>query len=91
MILIFGATRALRHWMEGTNVKLWRIRSTWQGKLKSHFALMDDDSYRFEADKTKDSAVAAFGDKAYFRTLDEFFETIKKFAADPVQAPVHAY
>jgi len=39
-----------------------------------HFVLVDDDSYRFESDKTKPSAVAAFGHKEGAENLNEIYE-----------------
>lgn len=39
-----------------------------------HFVVVDDDSYRFESDKTKPSAVAAFGHKEGAENLNEIYE-----------------
>jgi hypothetical protein len=75
---------------ERSNLELWRVRPEWQGKLLSHFALMDGDSYRFEADKTKPSGVAVFGDKEHFRLLANAFEAIKKMMCDKVHLLVPA-
>ena len=41
-----------------------------------HFVLMDDDSYRFESDKTKASAVAAFGHQQGAENLDAIYESL---------------
>lgn len=39
-----------------------------------HFVLMDNDSYRFESDKTKASAVAAFGHRKGAENLSGIYE-----------------
>lgn len=39
-----------------------------------HFVLMDDDCYRFESDKTKSSAIAAFGHKEGAQNLQGIYE-----------------
>jgi hypothetical protein len=72
------------------NVSLWRLRPEVQGKLRSHFALMDDDSYRFEPDKREPSAVAAFGDPAFNSKLREVFERTKTALALPLRIKVPA-
>ncbi len=41
-----------------------------------HAWVMDDDSYRFERDKTKCAAIAAFGDKDGAQHIKGLFETI---------------
>ena len=45
-----------------------------QDQYGFHFALMDGDSYRFEGDKTKASAVAAFGHREGAENLDRIYE-----------------
>ncbi len=45
-----------------------------QNQYDFHFVLVDDDSYRFEQDKTKAAAVAAFGDKEGAENLDGIYE-----------------
>jgi hypothetical protein len=74
----------------GANVRLWKLKSVFRKKIVAHFALMDDDSYRFEADKTKPSAIAAFGDKVFCKTLSGFFETLQKYACEEIRLPVPA-
>jgi hypothetical protein len=44
--------------------------------VKYHFTLADDDSYRFEPDKTKWAAVAAFGDQQGASRLASAFQLI---------------
>lgn len=39
-----------------------------------HFVLVDNDSYRFESDKSKPSAIAAFGHKEGAENLNEIYE-----------------
>lgn len=45
------------------NVELRIASQGVQDQYGFHFVVMDDDSYRFEDDKTKSSAIAAFGHK----------------------------
>jgi hypothetical protein len=59
------------------NLKIWRLKPERRDQLKSHFALMDDDSYRYEPDKEEPSAIAAFGDKTFTKQLDKIFEGLK--------------
>lgn len=42
-----------------------------QNQYDFHFVVMDGTSYRFEGDKTKPAAVAAFGDEAGAQNLDK--------------------
>jgi hypothetical protein len=72
------------------NLQIWRVMPEYQGKFVSHFALMDDDSYRFEADKSQTSAVAAFGDKKRFKQLDSAFESVKKMMSTELRVPALA-
>ena len=51
---------------------------TVQDLYEFHFVLMDDDSYRFESDKTKASAVAAFGHRKGAKNLDRIYEYLWK-------------
>ena len=74
----------------GANVRLWKLDPTLRKKITSHFALMDDDSYRFEADKAKPSAIAAFGDRAFCKSLSTFFEALKKYGCKEIRLPVPA-
>jgi hypothetical protein len=72
------------------NLQIWRVMPEYQGKFVSHFALMDDDSYRFEADKSQTSAVAAFGDKKRFKQLDSAFASVKKMMSTELRVPALA-
>ncbi|MDX8384077.1 MAG: hypothetical protein R8M45_08345, partial [Ghiorsea sp.] len=42
-----------------------------------HFTLMDECSYRFEGDKTKHAAIAAFGDIKFAKKLDTAFTALR--------------
>jgi hypothetical protein len=74
----------------GANAKLWKLKPAFRKKIESHFALMDDDSYRFEADKTQPSAIAAFGDKGFYNTLSTFFDALKEFGCKEIKLPTPA-
>jgi hypothetical protein len=71
------------------NFHLYRATPELTSVLKFHFALMDDDSYRFEADKSKTAAIAAFGDKPFAQTLAGLFEAIHGVAQE-IRKPVAA-
>ena len=43
-----------------------------------HFLVMDDDSYRFESDKTKHAAIAAFGDTEGADNLKDIYQYLWK-------------
>lgn len=45
-----------------------------QASYEFHFVAADNDCYRFERDKTKSSAIAAFGDAERAPILTDFFE-----------------
>ena len=45
------------------NVKFKKVPEDFQVLYDFHVLVMDDDSYRFESDKTEHAAIAAFGDK----------------------------
>jgi hypothetical protein len=74
----------------GANVTLWRLEPKFRQAVTAHFALMDEDSYRYEADKTKDSAVAAFGDREFTESLIRLFENMKAKACVQFRMPVFA-
>ena len=67
-----------------SNVKLFRLNADLKSKVRAHFAIMDTDSYRFEADKLKPSAVAAFGDKSFARDLLNVFEGFKSHGSKQI-------
>ena len=45
-------------------------------RVPYHFMVMDDDCYRYENDKLKFEAVAAFGDSVGGKKLSDIFETL---------------
>ena len=57
-------------------VKLQQVPPAVQDTYGFHFVLMDDDSYRFEPDKAKLGAVAAFGDQAGGKHLQSLFSEL---------------
>lgn len=59
---------------EFPNVELRIASQNVQDLYGFHFVLMDDDSYRFESDKTKPAAVAAFGDREGAKNLGGIYE-----------------
>lgn len=76
---------------ESPNVQLWRLSPSATSELKFHCALMDDDSYRYEGDKTKPAAIAAFGDRDFARTLGAVFAALRTNHSTKLEvAPVPA-
>jgi hypothetical protein len=69
------------------NVILYRLREDQRANVKSHFALMDDASYRYEADKRRPSAIAAFNDKTFAEQLTSIFEALRDKASDRFAYP----
>lgn len=61
----------------GAKLKVWKLDPKFRKNVPAHFALMDTDSYRFEADKTQSSAVAAFGDKEFTSLLTTVFQALR--------------
>ena len=55
-----------------------------------HFVLMDNDSYRFESDKTKASAVAAFGHGKGAENLDQIYDYLWNLCAPAYVIPPQA-
>ncbi len=52
------------------------VPDEWQETYDFHFVVMDDDSYRFEPDKTMFRAVAAFGDRPGGSNLRGLFDRL---------------
>lgn len=52
------------------------VPDDWQETYDFHFVVMDDDSYRFEPDKTMFRAVAAFGDRPGGSNLRRLFDRL---------------
>lgn len=58
------------------NVEVRQLSDGLKDVVKYHFTLVDEDSYRFEPDKSKWEAVAAFGDVASASKLKSIFDSI---------------
>ena len=58
------------------NIELRIVPQDLQELYGFHFVLVDDDSYRFESDKTKPSAVAAFGHKEGAANLASIYQDL---------------
>jgi len=67
------------------NVDLYRLDAAASEHVKFHFALMDGCGYRFEGDKTKPGAIAAFGVTEMATDLLGMFDSLKQ-ASTKVQA-----
>ena len=59
-----------------SHVELRHVPRGLQSRYSFHFMLVDGDSYRFEPDRDKFGAVAAFGDKDGGKNLDHIFSTL---------------
>lgn len=57
-------------------VELRHVPRRLQSRYACHFMLVDGDSYRFEPDKEKFGAVAAFGDEDGGKNLENLFFTL---------------
>jgi hypothetical protein len=83
----FDDSAALRHPLlaalgPGSNVTLIRVPSEFAKHIPCHFAVMDDDSYRYEGDKTKPAAIAVFGDRAFAGELTKLFSAISRYSGN---------
>jgi hypothetical protein len=65
------------------NVHIRRVPSEYQADYEYHFALVDDYGYRFEGDKHRREAVAAFGDEAGVQHLAQIYTGLWD-ASEPV-------
>jgi len=62
-----------------SNVNLFRLDATRLEKEPNfHFAIVDDNGYRFEGDKTKTVAIASFGDMDFTMKLGKSFDVLKE-------------
>jgi hypothetical protein len=68
------------------NVHLWRLTPEAASGIRSHFILMDDDSYRLEPDKERPSGIAAFGDREFSQRLSSIFENLKSHTCIEIKA-----
>ena len=71
-------------------VNLLQVPSDVQDRYGFHFVLIDDDSYRFEPDKAKLGAVAAFGDRAGGKHLHSLFSELWKRSSASLEPIVAA-
>lgn len=69
--LVHPFFKACREW---PNLELRIASQEVKDQYGFHFVLMDDDSYRFEIDKAKPSAIAAFGHKEGAQNLAGVYE-----------------
>jgi hypothetical protein len=58
------------------NVTVRQVKPEIRNAYNYHLSVMDDDSYRFESDKEKHVAVAAFGDKVGAANLQGIFDRL---------------
>ena len=58
------------------NLEVRTVPTELQQRYGCHFVLVDNDSYRFESDKKRPSAVAAFGDDEGASTLDKAYSLL---------------
>lgn len=68
------------------NVAVRCVPPEHQQDYEFHFLLMDDDSYRFESDKSTHVAIAAFGDKQGAANLSGIFNKLWE-RSDSILAP----
>lgn len=66
----------VREFCDNNDVEFRSLSKDLKGKVDYHFIVMDDDSYRFEGDKSAPAAIAAFGDSAGAERLSEIFDTL---------------
>ena len=74
---------------DNDRVQLRHVPRNLQATYDFHFVLMDSDGYRFEPDKAKFGAVAAFGDRTGGENLEKLF-TILWGKSKPVQYAARA-
>lgn len=74
--------------IDAENAELRLLQKTVSDKLKFHFMAADQDCFRFEPEKDKHVAVAAFGDVETTSHLRDVFETMWE-EANPIQLVAH--
>lgn len=70
----------IREFNDSDDVEIRKISEVYD--ISQHFTVMDGDSYRFEEDKTKYSAVAAFGHREGGEHLLSIFDEIWRSSPD---------
>lgn len=71
----------LNKFKDRPNVEFRLVPPHLQEKYKFHFLVADNESYRFEPDKTKSAAIVAFGHTEIADKLERVFETLWKRCA----------
>lgn len=66
----------LGRYTERGNLTVRKLTSVMANANQINFAIMDDNGYRFERDKTQAVAVASFGDKKFTESLRQFYDTL---------------
>lgn len=66
----------LNKFKDRPNVELRIVPRRLQEKYKFHFLVADNESYRFEPDKTKSAAIVAFGHAEIANKLERVFATL---------------
>jgi len=69
------------------NAEIRKVPDDLRGTYKFHFLVTDGDSYRFEQDKTKPVAVAAFGEAKGGANLEGIFNKLWDACADTAAKP----
>ncbi len=78
--------RFLEEFADHQNVEIRSVPDELQELYECHILVMDEDSYRFEQDRHKHSAIAAFGDMEGSKNLRKVFNSLWEFS-EPVQLP----
>ena len=68
------------------NVEFKYVPESVRGLYDFHFLVMDSDSYRFEEDKTKPAAIAAFGDVDGAKNIEHIFAQLWDLG-EPLELP----
>jgi hypothetical protein len=61
---------------DAENIEIRALPKEMQNSYNFHFLVMDDDSYRFESDRSKCAAVAAFGDSDGAKNMRRIFDIL---------------
>lgn len=72
--------------IEAGNLKFRALHPEWASNVAFNFAVMDDNGYRFERDKTEPVATAAFGQTDFVARLRTIFANLWNASA-PISLP----
>jgi hypothetical protein len=75
-------THPLADLFERDRVQIVRLAEIIRSQVTYHMAIMDGVGYRFESDKTKMEAIAAFGDEDRTEHLSKIFDKIWGLSSD---------